>query len=312
MPIIDTFAKRMARARNAGKPILYKYDELPVQLRAQIVHILQDTIGRIPYNPQSVFVSSNSLEEKRWKAIHDILAKEMGVFTLRDTNEGYDLQCLNFIIESRDFEQVMSLIEIAFGFIDFGLRGSPPYNEQLYDEAIDELNQRFKEHAIGYQYQSGRLIRVDSQYLYAEAVEPALSLLHDARFTGALDEFLEAHKHYKQGNNKDAIANALKAFESTMKTICDKRKWQYDKKKATASTLIGILLTNNLISPDMQSHFTGLRTTLESGVPTVRNRMGGHGQGSVPVDVPDYIVPYALHLTASNIVLLVSAYNELK
>ena len=309
MPIFDTFAKRMARARNAGKPVLYKYDELPAQLRAQIVHILQDTIGRIPErNPYS----SPSQEEMWWKAMHDILAKEIGVFRLRDAYEDYDLQCLNFIIESQDFEQVMSLVEIAIRFIDRVLKDRYPNKAQLYNDAIDDLNQRFREHAIGYHCEFGCLIRVDSQYLHAEAVEPALSLLYDAGFSGAQDEFMEAHEHYRKGNNKDAITNALKAFESTMKTICDKRKWQYDKKRATASPLIDVVLANGLIPQDMQSHLTGLRTTLESGVPTVRNRMGGHGQGSVPVKVPDHIVSYALHLTASNIVLLVSAYNDLK
>lgn len=309
MPIIDTFAKRMARARNSGKPILFKYDELPVPLRAQIVHILKDTIGRIP--PRT-FVYSPSTEEKWWKFLHNVIAKEIGVFSLRDTNEDYDLQCLNFIIESQDFEQVMSLVEIAFRIIDSVLRHTFPNKDQLYNDAVDELNQRFREHAIGYHYEFGCLIRVDSQYLHAEAVEPALSLLYDAGFSGAQDEFMEAHEHYRKGNNKDAITNALKAFESTMKTICDKRKWQYDKKRATASPLIDVVLANGLIPQDMQSHLTGLRTTLESGVPTVRNRMGGHGQGSVPVKVPDHIVSYALHLTASNIVLLVSAYNDLK
>ena len=309
MPSFDTFAKRMARARNAGKPVLYKYDELPAQLRAQIVHILQDTIGRTPErNPYS----SPSQEEMWWKAMHDILAKEIGVFRLRDAYEDYDLQCLNFIIESQDFEQVMSLVEIAIRFIDRVLKDRYPNKAQLYNDAIDDLNQRFREHAIGYHYEFGCLIRVDSQYLHAEAVEPALSLLYDAGFSGAQDEFMEAHEHYRKGNNKDAITNALKAFESTMKTICDKRKWQYDKKRATASPLIDVVLANGLIPQDMQSHLTGLRTTLESGVPTVRNRMGGHGQGSVPVKVPDHIVSYALHLTASNIVLLVSAYNDLK
>ena len=206
----------------------------------------------------------------------------------------------------------MSLIEIAFRFIDVTLRWENGYKEHIYNDAINELNQRFREHAVGYQYQSGYLVRVDSQYLHSETVEPALSVLYDAGFSGASDEFMEAHRHYRQGNNKDAIVNALKAFESTMKTICDKRKWQYDKKRATAGPLIDVILANNLIPPDMQSHFTGLRTALESGVPTVRNRMGGHGQGSVPVVVPAYIVSYVLHLTASNIVLLVSAYNELK
>ena len=60
----------------------------------------------------------------------------------------------------------------------------------------------------------------------------------------------------------------------------------------------------------MQSHFTGLRSTLESGVPTVRNKLSGHGQGAEEINVPDYIAAYALHLTASNILLLAKADEE--
>jgi hypothetical protein len=64
----------------------------------------------------------------------------------------------------------------------------------------------------------------------------------------------------------------------------------------------------------MQSHFTALRSTLESGLPTVRNRggRGGHGQGSDVVDVPDYLAAYCLHLAATNIVLLIEAHNASK
>ena len=47
----------------------------------------------------------------------------------------------------------------------------------------------------------------------------------------------------------------------------------------------------------------------ESGAPTVRNKEAGHGQGSEPVNVPEYLAAYVLHLTASNIVLLVEAYK---
>ena len=35
----------------------------------------------------------------------------------------------------------------------------------------------------------------------------------------------------------------------------------------------------------MQSHLTGLRTTLESGVPTARNKTSGHDQGVTPITV---------------------------
>jgi hypothetical protein len=55
------------------------------------------------------------------------------------------------------------------------------------------------------------------------------------------------------------------------------------------------------------SHFSALRGTLEAGVPTARNKLGGHGQGSQVVEVPEYIVAYVIHLTASAIVFLSDA-----
>ena len=47
-----------------------------------------------------------------------------------------------------------------------------------------------------------------------------------------------------KGDNKNAILEAGKAFESTMKTICDKQGYTYDKAKDTAQKLITILENN--------------------------------------------------------------------
>lgn len=310
MPVIDTFAKRMERARNAGKPVIYKYDELPPEFRVQVVYVLTDLIDKI--------------DPTAWDRIHKALGREMGVVDLVD---GYYLnpftsrypidQCRAFIRDSEEVEWVLSLVEIAFmdmsGFVESKPYGPPAYrsgdpyqdNRAILDEAISELNQRFQENAVGYQYLSGQIVRVDSQYLHAEAVEPAVSLLYDEGFTGALDEFLKAHKHYREGNNKEAISSALNAFESVMKTICEYRGWECDAQKATASALIRTLRDNNLIPSSLQA-------TLEGGVPTIRNKFAGHGQGSEPVEVPAYFASYALHLTASNIVFLVEAHKASK
>ena len=302
MPVIEnTFAERMERARNAGKPVIYKYDELPQKFRGQVVHILRGLI--------------NQIGGGGWNQIHSTFGRAMGLFDLVDRGGTSEYQCLAFIIHSRDIEQILSLIEIAIRHIDDLIRSGFYLLKQrafpILDSAISELNQRFQENAIGYQYQNppGEIVRVDSEYLHVEAVEPAVSLLYDEGFSGALDEFLQAHKHCREGNNKAAIVSASNAFESAMKTICDIRGWKYDAQKATASALIRTLLDNNLIPSEMQSHFTGLRTTLEGGVPTVRNNFAGHGQGSEPVEVPDYLASYALHLTASNIVFLVEAHK---
>ena len=44
-----------------------------------------------------------------------------------------------------------------------------------------------------------------------------------------------------------------------------------------------------------------------TGVPTVRNKTSGHGQGATPADVPEHLARYVLHMTASNIVFLVES-----
>ena len=94
-----------------------------------------------------------------------------------------------------------------------------------------------------------------------------------------------------------------------MKTICEKFGWDCNHEGDTAAILINTVLNNELIPRYLQSHLSGLKKVLASGVPTVRNKEAGHGQGSEPVNVPEYLAAYVLHLTASNIVLLGEAYK---
>lgn len=94
-----------------------------------------------------------------------------------------------------------------------------------------------------------------------------------------------------------------------MKTICDKRKWSYPK-GASAKTLIDVCLRNKLIPAFWQGHYSSLRSLLESGVPTGRNRLSGHGQGRVPVTVPGHLASYMLHMTAAAIAFLAEADEQ--
>lgn len=176
----------------------------------------------------------------------------------------------------------------------------------LADDAISELNQRFEEHGIGYFYSDGVIMRKDSQYIHQEVVKPALLLLNEAHFRGPSEEFLEAYRLYRNGEDKPAVAGALNSFESTMKAICDKNKWEYSA-KVTAFQLINILIKNGLIPDDMLSHFSGLRSALESGLPTLSHKRSRHGQGAEPIILDKHMVSYALHLCAANIVFLINA-----
>jgi hypothetical protein len=178
-------------------------------------------------------------------------------------------------------------------------------------QAIEELNSRFLEHGVGYSFVSGQLVEKSNEILHVEVVLPALHLLHGKKYAGANDEYLRAHEHYRHGRYKECLNDCLKAFENVMKTVCKIRNWSFNETD-TAKTLIDVCLRNGLIPPFLQSQYAALRTCLETGVPTVRNRLGGHGQGPEPQNVPQYFAAYLLHLTAATITLLIEAEEDLK
>jgi hypothetical protein len=182
--------------------------------------------------------------------------------------------------------------------------------EKIAQDAIEEINIRFKERAVGYQFVTGEIVRVDSQFMHSEVVKPAIALLNGEFFSGPQEEFLAAHEHYRHGDNKAALNECLKAFESTMKAIFQKRKWAYNK-TGTAKELIRVCFEKGLIPSFWETSFAGLRSLLESSVPTGRNKLGGHGQGAEHVAVPEHLVAYMLHMTASAIVFLCEADKNL-
>lgn len=315
MGIFETYSKRKARREKAGQPDVYRYDVLPRELRIQIIHIWLSAIG--PYvRPDPYGFERSPISNTHWRNIHDIVAREIGVFHLGDSSyEDPFTQCQQFFMKA-DIDKALDLIEISFRMIDRVIRDLEYYQRsntkitQEPDEAIRELNHRFREHGVGYQYVGGKIIRVDSQYVHAEVVRPAIDLLHHAGFEGASDEFLKAHDHYRHSRNKEAISEALKSFESTIKAICAKRKWSHAP-GATAKELIDACIKKGLLPKELESHFSALRSTLEAGLPTVRNRLAGHGQGLIPLEVPGYLAAYAIHLAATNIVFLVQADEAL-
>jgi hypothetical protein len=109
---------------------------------------------------------------------------------------------------------------------------------------------------------------------------------------------------------KECLNECLKAFESTMKSICTLRGWGYQKTD-TAAKLIEICLQNNLLPASMQSHLGAMSSLLGSGIPTIRNKMSGHGQGPAATTVPPFYAEYLLHATAASIVFLVDAFKAL-
>ncbi len=312
MGIFNLFSKRQKRLRG-DVPDVYIYDTMPQPLRVQIVHIWQDTIGNVnEYHDRYLGAY------RAYKFIVETLCREYGVFKLTGAKEygdrNYLSELADFLLQEQETEKVLDAIEFSFRVIDRITRDYDHLHRQRAsekaDEAIEELNARFQEHTIGFQFTDGEIIRIDSKLIHSEIVKPALALLHDKEYTGAQAEFLKAHEHYRHGNAKETLTECLKALESIMKAICDKRKWQYPS-NATCSTLIQCCFDNGLIPVFWTQQFSSLRSTLESGVPPARNKLGGHGQGSSIVSVPQHLVAYVLHMTASAIVFLTESERSL-
>jgi hypothetical protein len=315
MPIINLYSKRKKRAEKGNQPEVYQYEELPPAFRRQVIHIWRTAIGIHGYEFGRIIHHENY---QLWSRIYDLLDRELSLSepSLISLDDPFE-KCKSFLLDKDTYiENLLDLIELTFLFIDELVRKEfekPPgyckFNvSQQPDDAISELNHRFREHEIGYQFEGGQIIRVDSKFIHAEVVVPALGLLSDPNFAGPEQEFRSAHAHYRRQEYKDAIVDALNSFESTIKSICDVRGWEYSK-TATAQKLIEVLFAKELIPKYLQDYFSGLRNVLVSGVPTVRNKTSGHGQGSTPVDVPEYLAAYVLHLTASNIVMLIEAHK---
>jgi len=308
------FSKRRARLENASNGELYQYDSLPARFRVQVAHIWRDALGGyLTGNEYSEFFVSPANEW--WRYLKSTLCRELGVFRLAEHCSNAREQCEGFLLQA-DTSGALDIIELSFRIIDRGIRQfdsamlTSAKIVQSADDAIDELNARFREHGLGYRYTDGILVRIDSEFIHEESVRPAISLLREAGFEGPSEEFMCAFGHYRRGDNKPAIFEALKAFESTVKAICKARSWHHSP-TATAAPLIGLLFEKGIIPTEMQSHFTALRSLMESGLPTVSNRTSRHGQGAVPVQVPDHVAAYALHLAAVNIVFLVQSHKIL-
>ncbi len=297
------------RIRNKdGEPEVFIYDDFPEPFRNQVFYIMEDVLDGIEWG------------NYYWDDLYNDFCREKGM--KKNSGDSFEISknnCETYITKCKN-ENLMDFIDFSFYMFNTEERNidSLPHMRKgiakeinvIVDKAVKELNYRFKQHNLGYEFVNGEVIRIDNKILHQEVIKPSLKLLYEEGFDGAEEEFRKAFEYRRKGDNKNAILEAGKAFESVMKTICDKKGYTYNKAKDTAKKLIEILESNNFYPAYMSSHMASLRTTLETGLPVVRNKKAGHGQGSVVTPISDEFAEYALNLAATNIVLLVGIYKK--
>ena len=287
--IFELFSQRNAEKKDID---VYEYENFPQEFRNQVFFIISDFISLYKDNyknsPRIDYGRNNSVEYE----IEIFISQSEG----KDFIDFIDLtfQCIDKVLRNQSFHGYSSAHEGE--------------NEQA-DNAIKELNYRLRQHGLGYEFVDGQIIKKSNELIHQEIVKPALLLLHNKKFKGAEDEFLKAFDSYKAGNNKDALMNAQRAFESAMKCICKEKKIFY-KEEDTSRALVRHLIENGFLPAYQDSFMNNLEQVLSGGLPTVRNKEAGHGQGDEVKTVDNTLVEYAIHLAATNIVYLVSLLKK--
>ena len=309
MTIADLFSKRQRNIRPEAQGIRQDAP-IPAPLRVQIVHILRDLFGhKVIYDLNGCLETFGEIEQA--------LCREYGLCILptkpADLNTTPDARVIDFLLHAQDQEKVLDVVEVSFHVLS-RLRSNPEWQtlipQEKVDRAVAELNASFREYGIPFQYENGQIVRVESQFIHAQVVKPALALLSAQEYAEANAEFQKALEHYRKGETKECLNQCLKAFESTMKAICTRRKWPF-KSKDTARELIDVCLKNGLTPPLIHSHIRGVRATLARGIPTIRTRPPSHGEQVQFMDVPPHYASYMLHLTAATIQFFVESEKAL-
>jgi hypothetical protein len=302
---------REQRQHAGGAPEPYQHGDVPDPLRTRIRYLLDDAF---PHEGITDRVTHSGFAEY-WFAIHDTWCRAVGSRSHATSGREAATACKNWldVLPTGEF---LDLLELVMRFIDRGVRHDFEENELAKanihippDEAIATLNRLFQEHGVGFRYVEGEIVRVDSEFIHAEMVEPAIALLHAAAFKGASDEFMRAHKRYREGAYQDATASALKSVESTLKAICDQRGWAYQARDS-AGALVELVLKHGLLPGRFQEQFASLEQLL-IGLATASNPAGDRERRAATAAMPSYLAAYALHQAAANIVLLVEAHYAL-
>ena len=157
-------------------------------------------------------------------------------------------------------------------------RTSPPKNAvedalQSTMAGIGELNARFKEAGLPFEYHNGLIQRIDDELTTNEIERPFWSMVSDPKFANVDSDIKEALDRRDSGK-PDAAFHALKALESVLKILSDDLgRTRYSEKGAAD-------FVDNLVSSKLGRYIdTWEAEAIKSLFRDIRNPLG-HGAGN--------------------------------
>jgi hypothetical protein len=144
---------------------------------------------------------------------------------------------------------------------------------------VHELNERLKQAGMPLHYHNGYLQITQDEQLQEEVEQPFWLLVKDAQWKNVSIDMAEAIDRRDTGG-RDPSFYAAKALESTIKIICDVKKWTTGNEKGVSDFL------NHLESKVNGAFIEGWeRQSMQRFYSDVRNDLG-HGPGSK--DMPNF------------------------
>ena len=143
------YSKRIKDA--AGDPEVYVYDVFPQPFRNQMFYALSDVLDYCEHNGLS----------GTWEALHDNFAREIGVKTLGSHHYSNRSNVESYIGKCSD-EEFLDLLDFAFDMLLRIREIRVPYvsdedQQRQITGAFVEMNFRFRQHNLGYEFVKANL-----------------------------------------------------------------------------------------------------------------------------------------------------------
>lgn len=150
-----------------------------------------------------------------------------------------------------------------------------------------------KEEDASWRLLEGELVPLDSVFVHEQLVAASHEALGSVGFDGAAHELLDAQHDLADGDTRGAIHNAGSSFESVMKAALDREDHLAAKKLIDALQAEGYF---EGIPEKLRGQFV---SGVLMGLPWMRNKLGGHGQGKDKQSVSEPYARLAIGLAAA-------------
>jgi hypothetical protein len=237
------------------------------KVRRRLWHFLvnHDSSYGVQRDPNDNWIDNSSIREEVTREIPGLY----GWSKIEYRSELGDCDLHSFFLDAYP-SRVFDVIQLWYGML----------NDDLKHEFQDGLNSILQTEGVPWIFNNSNFFQMDSQFMEEHVLQKLHELYDSKNFTGAQEEFVEARNDLSGNDTKDAILNACKSFESTMKCLLGKNYSGDVTKLAKKVRAEGFL---DDLPPSLQEVFVS--KVLQS-LPVIRNDVAGHGQGidSVTVD----------------------------